>query len=88
MIKLTEELIAEEENEEKAKAKANVNWRPGDKCIAIWRKDGKYYSATVRQINEDGSCTVVFDGQQSIELTQVNYIQMKYKLVFYFNYFF
>lgn len=51
----------------------NINWKPGDKCMAIWRVDGKYYSATIRQIFEDGSCTVVFDGQASIELSQVDY---------------
>lgn len=39
--------------------------------MAIWRVDGKYYSATVKQILEDGSCTVIFDGQSSVELTQV-----------------
>lgn len=65
-------MIAEEADEAKSKAKININWKPGDKCMAIWRVDGKYYSATVRQIFEDGSCTVVFDGQASIELSQVH----------------
>ncbi|CAF0706676.1 unnamed protein product [Brachionus calyciflorus] len=79
VIKLTQDLIAEEADEDKAKSKTNINWKAGDKCMAVWRVDGKYYSATIKQILEDGSCTVVFEGQSNIELTQVGQLMPRSK---------
>ncbi len=31
----------------------------------------RYYSATVDQILEDGTCTVIFDGYSTTEISQV-----------------
>jgi survival-of-motor-neuron-related-splicing factor 30 len=75
VITITKELLEEEDSgaHSKSKKTQQVDWKNGDKCMAIWRIDGKYYSATVDQILEDGSCTVIFDGYSSSELTQVTH---------------
>lgn len=76
MISLTKELLEEERSASKKGtdvSNTNVNWKAGDKVMAIWRVDGKYYSATIKQILEDGTCTVIFDGYSSVELTQVSF---------------
>ena len=72
VINLTKELLEEEGGGSKAKSNfSDINWKSGDNCMAIWRVDGKYYSATIDQILEDGSCTIIFDGYSTPELTQV-----------------
>lgn len=81
---MTKELIEEEAanreaagggvglgDNKKAAGPTVLNWKSGDKAMAIWRVDGKFYSATVDQVLEDGTCTVIFDGYSSVELTQV-----------------
>ena len=75
MINLTKELLEEEKATSGGGRKDGQstvgNWKEGDKVMAIWRVDGKYYSATINQVLEDGTCTVIFDGYSSVELTQV-----------------
>jgi survival of motor neuron-related-splicing factor 30 len=39
--------------------------------MAIWRVDAKYYPAIVDQVLDDGTCTVIFDGYKTTEITQV-----------------
>lgn len=42
VINLTKDLLKEELNEKIAKNKPQGHqWKPGDKCMAIWRVDGK-----------------------------------------------
>ncbi len=79
MINITKELLEEESDNPKSKKQQHIQWKSGDKCMAIWRVDGKYYSATVDQILEDGSCTVIFDGYSSSELTQVQQLMPRNK---------
>jgi survival-of-motor-neuron-related-splicing factor 30 len=55
------------------------NWKSADKCMAIYRIDGKYYSATVDQVLDDGTCTVVFDGYSNTEITQVGALKPRNK---------
>lgn len=38
----------------------------------------RYYSATIDQILEDGTCTVIFDGYSTTEISQVYKITKKY----------
>lgn len=78
VIILTEELIAEEKGTEdakkndEAKKKPLINWKSGQKCMAIWRVDGKYYPGTLDQVLEDGTCTVIFDDKFNNEISQVS----------------
>lgn len=73
---MTKELLEEERAAATGKrgadvAQSGISWKAGDKVMAIWRVDGKYYSATINQILDDGTCTVIFDGYSSVELTEV-----------------
>ncbi|KAL5013347.1 hypothetical protein ScPMuIL_007617 [Solemya velum] len=52
-------------------------WQIGEKCMAIWSKDGGYYSAVVDEILEDGSCTVKFDVYDNTELTDVSLLKIQ-----------
>lgn len=81
VINLTKELIlaeADETQEAKVSKGAVLNpsqpihWKTGDRCMAIWRVDAKYYPATVDQVLDDGTCTVIFEGYKTTEITQVN----------------
>lgn len=83
VIQLTKELIdaeADESLEPKSAKNARLNlnisqpikWKTGDRCMAIWRVDGKHYPAVVDQILDDGTCTVIFEGYKNTEITQVN----------------
>jgi len=83
VITLTKELIevesddvteANKKNSSQAQ-KCNYNWRSGQKCMAIWRVDGKHYPATLDQVLEDGTCTVIFDGFKTNEITQVGQLK-------------
>lgn len=85
IINLTKELIDTEtdenvslaaRNSKNAKATLNLNhsitWKTGERCMAIWRVDAKYYPAVVDQVLDDGTCTVIFDGYKNTEITQVD----------------
>lgn len=57
-----------------------IRWKSGDKCLALWREDGQYYPAVIDQIvEEDGSCTVIFDGYSTSEMTQVSLLMPRNK---------
>lgn len=80
VINLTKELQAEENaanDSKKDKNKTSINWRPGQKCMALWRVDGQYYPGTLDQVLEDGTCTVIFDDKasQSNEISQVSQLK-------------
>ncbi len=75
VIELTKELQAEEASAEEKKpqaASSNINWKPGQKCMALWRADGKYYPGTLDQVLEDGTCTVMFEDKFNSEISQVS----------------
>lgn len=79
VINLTKELLAEEaESKESSKkgnkhySKSSINWRPGQKCMALWRVDGKHYPGTLDQILDDGTCTVIFDDKSNSEISQLS----------------
>lgn len=75
VIEMTKELIAEETSEEDKKPqvpKTNIDWKPGKKCMALWRADGKYYPGTLDQVLEDGTCTVIFEDKFNSEISQVS----------------
>ena len=76
---MTKELLEEERSVAAGKKGEAVSWKAGDKVMAIWRVDGKYYSATINQILDDGTCTVIFDGYSSVELTQVGQLKVRTK---------
>ncbi|CAF1046060.1 unnamed protein product [Rotaria sordida] len=48
-----------------------IKWKTGDRCLAPWNEDGKYYECTIDDVLDDGTCTIVFDGFDSVPLTVV-----------------
>lgn len=75
---MTKELQAEEEESQGGSKKAGQNlngvknWRPGQKCMALWRADGKHYPGTLDQVLDDGTCTVIFDDKFNNEISLVS----------------
>ncbi|CAF0842180.1 unnamed protein product [Rotaria sp. Silwood1] len=51
--------------------RAAIKWKTGDRCLAPWNEDGKYYECTIDDVLDDGTCTIVFDGFESVSLTVV-----------------
>jgi len=78
VINLTKELQVEEAENESASKKGGQNsqgarnWRPGQKCMALWRADGKHYPGTLDQVLDDGTCTVIFDDKFNNEISLVS----------------
>lgn len=54
---------------------SDVTWKQGDKCRAIWSENHQYYLATVDEILDDGSCSVIFDKYGTTEVTQVSLLR-------------
>lgn len=51
-------------------------WKVGDKCMAIWGRDGQYYEAIINEITKDGDeVSVTFDGYKSPEVTKLSLIK-------------
>jgi len=58
-------------------ARGAIKWRTGDRCLAPWNEDGKYYECTIDDVLDDGTCTIVFDGFESAPLTVVRVSKLK-----------
>ncbi|CAF4259976.1 unnamed protein product [Rotaria sp. Silwood2] len=54
-----------------------IKWKTGDRCLAPWNEDGKYYECTIDDVLDDGTCTIVFDGFESASLTVVRASKLK-----------
>ncbi|CAF0854316.1 unnamed protein product [Adineta ricciae] len=54
-----------------------IKWKTGDRCLAPWNEDGKYYECTIDDVLDDGTCTIVFDGFESAPLTVVRVSKLK-----------
>lgn len=54
-----------------------IKWKTGDRCLAPWNEDGKYYACTIDDVLDDGTCTIVFDGFESAPLTVVRVSKLK-----------
>ncbi|CAF0828296.1 unnamed protein product [Rotaria sordida] len=54
-----------------------IKWKTGDRCLAPWNEDGKYYECTIDDVLDDGTCTVIFDGFESAALTIVRASKLK-----------
>jgi len=65
------------QNQKEGTPEKERSWSPGDKCMAMYRVDDKYYSARVEKIMDDGSgaCSVVFDGYSKSENTLVSLLK-------------
>jgi len=66
------------DDEEEARAWLRSDWKSGDKCRAPWTDSSgetQFYSATVDEILDDGSCSVIFERYGSTEVTQVALLQ-------------
>jgi survival-of-motor-neuron-related-splicing factor 30 len=58
-------------------ARAAIKWKTGDRCLAPWNEDGKYYECTIDDVLDDGTCTIVYDGFESAPLTVVRVSKLK-----------
>ncbi|CAF1191340.1 unnamed protein product [Adineta steineri] len=58
-------------------ARTAIKWKTGDRCLAPWNEDGKYYECTIDDVLDDGTCTIVFDGFESAPLTVVRVSKLK-----------
>ncbi|XP_071853780.1 survival of motor neuron-related-splicing factor 30-like [Apostichopus japonicus] len=47
-------------------------WKVGDKCQAIWSKDGGHYNAVIDEIMDDGKVTVTFEYYDQTEVNQIS----------------
>jgi len=54
-----------------------IKWKTGDRCLAPWNEDGKYYECTIDDVLDDGTCTIIFDGFESAPLTVVRVSKLK-----------
>lgn len=54
-----------------------IRWKPGDRCLAPWNEDGKYYECTIEDVLDDGTCTIVFDGYEAAPLTVIRITKLK-----------
>lgn len=57
--------------------RTQVKWKTGDRCLAPWDEDGKYYECTIDDVLDDGTCTIVFDGYESGQLSVVRQTKLK-----------
>lgn len=64
-------------NNASSSTRTAIKWKTGDRCLAPWNEDGKYYECTIDDVLEDGTCTVVFDGFESGPLTVVRLSKLK-----------
>ncbi|CAF0764369.1 unnamed protein product [Didymodactylos carnosus] len=53
-------------------ARLPIKWKTGDRCLAAWNEDGKYYECTIDDVLDDGTCTIVYDGFGTAEVTVVS----------------
>ncbi|CAF3405710.1 unnamed protein product [Rotaria socialis] len=58
-------------------ARSAIKWKTGDRCLAPWNEDGKYYECTIDDVLDDGTCTIIFDGFESAPLTVVRVSKLK-----------
>nr|CAG4644409.1 EOG090X0GY1 [Lepidurus arcticus] len=87
VINLTRELLRAQEGEDAAPTSApsfdfeaaeNVpvrNWKVGEKCMAKWSNDSKYYPATIEEITKDGEVSVRFDAYGNTDITKLNLLK-------------
>ncbi|CAF1188021.1 unnamed protein product [Rotaria magnacalcarata] len=57
--------------------RAAIKWKTGDRCLAPWNDDGKYYECTIEDVLDDGTCTIIFDGFESMPLTVVRVSKLR-----------
>jgi len=87
VIELTEELITQNapaasklptdtsQHEEAAGTSAQpvkLDWKSGERCMAMWSNDNQYHPCVVDEILEDGTCSVNFEGYNQSVVTQVS----------------
>jgi len=58
-------------------SRAAIKWKTGDRCLAPWNEDGKYYECTIDDVLDDGTCTIVFDGFETAAMTVVRVSKLK-----------
>jgi len=54
-----------------------MKWKTGDRCLAPWDEDGKYYECTIDDVLDDGTCTIVFDGYEAEPLSVIRVTKLK-----------
>ncbi|XP_057310243.1 survival of motor neuron-related-splicing factor 30-like [Hydractinia symbiolongicarpus] len=82
VIQLSEELMqindapAVEETPDVTLVSNGKEWKSGDRCRAIRKTDGEYYTCTVDMIADDKvSCTVKFDNSGSVDVVKLSSLE-------------
>nr|CAG4652275.1 EOG090X0GY1 [Triops cancriformis] len=87
VINLTKELLRAQEGEDSTSSAAPTfdfeaadnapvrTWKIGEKCMAKWSNDGKYYPATIEEITNDGEVSVRFDAYGNTDITRINLLK-------------
>lgn len=74
VIDLTKDLLTSQPSEGTSTASTEsipfkYNWKTGDKCMAIWNKDGQLYEAEIEEIDRDnGTAAVTFSDYGNAEV--------------------
>jgi len=51
------------------------DWKVGDKCLAPWSQDGKFYEAVIEEIQPDGKVSIGFTAYSHGDVTHVSLIK-------------
>ncbi|KAI8776815.1 survival of motor neuron-related-splicing factor 30 [Biomphalaria glabrata] len=52
-----------------------IEWKVGDKCLALWEEDGQHYEALIEEVLGDGTCTVTFTGWNNSAICPVSQLK-------------
>jgi len=88
VIDLTKELLSSQPPEPSSSApepgyslddeeedKDPEDWSVGDKCLAPWPQDGKYYEAIIEEIQPDGKVSIGFTAYSHGDVTHISLIK-------------
>ncbi|XP_031562398.1 survival of motor neuron-related-splicing factor 30-like [Actinia tenebrosa] len=75
VINLTLDLLKVNEKGPPKELAPSTTWKVGDRCEAVWSKDGNYYPAVIDLISDDcTTCTVTFD-YGNTEIVKLNSVR-------------
>jgi len=75
VIELTKELLDQQSGPGSSFSDDSRSWNVGDRCLAPWSQDGKYYEAVIEEIHDDGRVSVGFQKYSHGDVTQVSQLK-------------
>ncbi|OXA58171.1 survival of motor neuron-related-splicing factor 30 [Folsomia candida] len=76
VIELTKELFDQQSGPGSSYGDESRSWKVGDRCLAPWSQDGKYYEAVIEEIHDDGRVSVGFQKYSHGDVTQVSQLKV------------